>query len=380
MTADRLPRTRTLIERGIEDRLHVGAQLYVSRHGVPAAELALGEARPGVPMTAGSLMIWFSSTKAVTAVATAQLWERGLLDLDDPVAAHVPEFGAAGKGTVTIRHLLTHTAGFRAADGFGTERGPFQQTWEESIARICASPLEPGWVPGMRAGYHATSTMFMLGEIVRRQDGRPFARYVREAIFEPLGMLDSWVGMPPERYRAYGDRIGIMHNTELDTPRPMRRLCAEDGVARSIPGGNGWGPMRDLGRLYEMLLGRGARGDVRLLAPQTVEAMTARHRVGMHDETFGIVVDWGLGLVIDAMVYGRHASPRTFGHGGAQSSAGFCDPEHGLVVALVTNGMPGRERHYPRFEAIASAIYEDLGLAEPSAAGRRRAMPRAELG
>jgi CubicO group peptidase (beta-lactamase class C family) len=129
-----------------------------------------------------------------------------------------------------------------------------------------------------------------------------------------------------------------------------------------------------------MLLGRGARAGVRLLSPQAVEAVSARHRAGMMDETFGIVIDWGLGFIIEAIAYGRHASPRTFGHGGAQSSVGFCDPEHGVVVALLTNGMPGHARHYPRFEAIATAIYEDLGLAAPGAPGRRRAAPRMELG
>ena len=77
----------------------------------------------------------------------------------------------------------------------------------------------------------------------------------------------------------------------------------------------------------------------------TVAAISARHRTEMLDETYGVVMDWGLGLVVDWYATGRYSSRRAFGHGGHQSSVAFCDPEHDLVVAVVCNGMPGRERH-----------------------------------
>lgn len=379
-----LPRTVRTIEEGMAAGLHVGAQVYVSLRAEPVTDFGLGEARPGVPMTADSMMIWFSSTKPVAAVAVAQLWERDLLDLDDPVARHIPEFAANGKEGVTVRHVLTHTGGFRFADAdrSGANRGPFVASWDEIVARICAARLERDWTPGLRAGYHPTAGWFVLGELVRRLDGRPFERYVREEIFQPLGMYDSWVGMPPERYRAYGDRIGVMHAVEKDgvlRPRPF--IDSEAACAQCVPGGGGRGPMRELGRFYEMLLARGAWNGLRILSPQTVEALTARHRVRMFDETFRVdALDWGLGCMIDYVQYGRHCSPRAFGHGGARSSVGFADPEHGLAVAVVTNGMPDPERHYRRFEAIVSAIYEDLGLAEPGAPGREHVIPRGEGG
>lgn len=376
---ERVPAARAVLEAGMAEGLHIGAQLYVSQHGEPVADCALGESRRGVPMTPDTLMIWFSSTKPVTAVAVAQQWERGCCRPDDPVARHLPEFAAGGKERVTIRHLLTHTGGFRFADGFGTRRGPFAVSWEENVARVCAAELEAGWEPGVHAGYHPTSSMFILGEIVRRCDGRAFDRYVREEIFLPLGMRDCWIGMPVEQFRAYGDRIGLMHNTEKGAAKPLPVTDAEEGVARCVPGGNGRGPMRELGWFYEALLGDGARDGTRILSPQTVAALTARHRVGLHDATLGLIVDWGLGFAIDTVSYGRHASPRTFGHGGAQSSVGFADPEHGVVVTLVTNGMPGRDRHYRRFEAVCSAIYEDLGLAAPGSAGRSHPLPAAGL-
>ena len=100
------------IESGLERGLHVGAQLYVSRDGKPVADLAFGIARDGVPMTPDTIMLWMSSIKPITAVAVAQIWERGKIALDDPVAKYIPAFGDKGKDRITIRHVLTHTGGF----------------------------------------------------------------------------------------------------------------------------------------------------------------------------------------------------------------------------------------------------------------------------
>jgi CubicO group peptidase (beta-lactamase class C family) len=134
-------------------------------------------------------------------------------------------------------------------------------------------------------------------------------------------------------------------------------------MANPMPGANGRGPMCQLRRLYEMFLGEGTRDGVEILEPTTVAAISARHRTELLDETFGVVLDWGLGLAIDSYAMGRHCSRRAFGHGGMESSAAFCDPEFGMAVAVVCNGMPGGERHHPRMDAIATAVYEDLGLA-----------------
>src|SRR5436189_2391549 len=112
--AKNLTRTFEAVERGRAAGWHVGAQLYASVSGEVIADAAFGLARsaPDVPMRTDTLMLWMSATKPVAAVAVAQLWERGLLDLDDPVAKHLPAFAARGKQAVTIRHLLTHTGGF----------------------------------------------------------------------------------------------------------------------------------------------------------------------------------------------------------------------------------------------------------------------------
>lgn len=378
-----------VLDRGVEEGLHIGWQLFASVDGEVVADTAGGEARPGVPMTTDTMMVWFSATKPVTSVAAAQQWQRGCFDLDDPVATYIPEFGTKGKDAITIRQLFTHTAGIRNADmGEGgaaalapgpTGYSPFISPWEERLARIVDAEIEADWIPGERAGYHPFSGMFLLAEIVQRLDGRPFPQYVRDEIFTPLGMPDCWIGMPSEDFHRYGDRIGVLHITRPGRSLAFPRVDTEEGCTQSIPGAAGRGPMNQFGRFYEAMLGKGTRGGTEILSTPAAEAMVARHRVGMKDETFGVVVDWGLGFSIDAVNYGRHCSPRTFGHGGGQSSVAFADPKHGLVVAVVMNGLPGPQVHYRRVSEITTNIYEDLGLAERGSPGRDHAIPASGL-
>ena len=323
-------------------------------------------------MRADTLLPWFSCTKACTAIAVAQLWERGKLGLDEPVAAHVAEFGAAGKEAVTIRHVLTHTGGFRSVAPPVDE---WRLEWDELLARICASPLEAGWVPGHRAGYHAVTGFHVLGELVQRVDGRTFADYVSEEILEPLDMGDSWMALTEARYATYGERMGVMYDVTSGrgSPTPVRGMDSWRGFRRASPSGGGVGPMADLVKVFEMLRDGGEREGERVLRPETVAALTARQRVGMRDETFGMVIDWGLGLMVNSWQYrsapasygyGDDAGADAFGHGGQQSSVAFADPANGLAVALCCNGRPGEPANHRRTQPVLTALYEDLGIAE----------------
>ncbi len=361
-----LPRTRQVLEDGIAQGLHPGAQLYVSLRGELIADWALGHARPDVPMTTGTLLKWMSTTKPLTAIAIAQLWEQGQLDWDDPVAAHLPAFASHGKQAVTIRHLLTHTAGFPTHP----VRWP-QASWDEIIADICAAPLLPDWTPGQRAAYHMASSWFILGELVQRRSDQPIDQYLRQHILLPLGMSDCWLAMSPQQCAQYGERFGWLHEMRGQTCRPGEgSVDYPNRCDHPAPGSSGVGPMNQLGKLYEALLA-GGEG---VLEPTTVALLTSTHRAGMFDETFGRVLDWGLGFIrasnhhADAAEpapygYGPHCSPLTFGHGGHQSSNAFADPAHELVVAWCCNGMPGHRRHDRRNHALNQAIYLDLGLA-----------------
>lgn len=363
----RLPRTLQVLEEGRAARLHLGAQLVVWHRGAPAESLAFGERRPGEPMTDDTLMLWLSAGKPLTVVAVAQQWERGRLDLDEPVAALIPEFAAGGKAGITPRHLLTHTAGLRLADSL-----PDDVAWEDAVARVCATPLEPGWRVGEQAGYSTQAAWFILGELVRRLDGRPFADYLRAEVTGPAGMADAWVGMPPERFAAYGPRIGTTYNTFTREFVPHPAWDTAGVCARCRPGGGARGPLAGLARFYRLLLAGGELEGRRLLRPETVAALVRPQRTGRFDATFRHVVDFSLGFVLNSNAYGTDTVPYgygpaagqgTFGHSGSQCACAFADPENELVVAWACNGLPGEPRHQARQRALNAALYADLGLA-----------------
>lgn len=328
------------------------------------ADVALGESRPGTPMTPDTLTLWLSAGKPITAVAIAQLVERGQLTFEDLVARHIPEFGAAGKQDITIRHLLTHTAGFREADKLA-ENLP----WNEMIARICGTALEPDWQPGAKAGYQTMSSWFILGEIIRRVTGRNPGQHIRESILEPLGMSDSWMGVRADDITRYGSRMGLMHFSGRSEIRVHPFWNATEDFAACRPGSGMRGPIRELGRFYEALLNIGA---TQLLQLATLTELIRPQRVGLFDHTFLHKLDLGLGFILNSnrygaetvpYGYGRHASEAAYGHSGSQSSCAFTDPEHRLVVAWHCNGQPGEPRHQKRARELNSAIYKDLGLA-----------------
>lgn len=362
MSYQELPRTEIILYEGIDRGLHIGAQLFAAHKGSIVADLAIGEAEPGVELSPEHLMPWMSSGKPVTSVAIAQLWEAGKLHLDDPVAQYIPEFAQYGKSAITIRHLLTHMDGMAVAE----TNWPVY-AWNDIIKFLCAASMKSDSPPGARAAYHPMSTWYILAEIIQRIVGRKFDEHVRAAILEPLGMNDSWFLIPEDRRPEYGKRLVLLHGLEKTPTEPNRAPWA-----RCKPGGSGRGPIRELGRFYQMLLNRGEWNGVRILQETTVEAITARHRTGRFDHTFQHVVDWGLGFIVDSNLYdaatvpygfGLHSSPRTFGHGGFLSSIAFADPIHDLVVAWVCNGAPKDKLHQERNRAINAALYEDLGLA-----------------
>ena len=364
MGDERLPATAGLIMGGIASGLHSGAQVCVSKDGVVLADMALGEASPGVSMTPDSLTRWMSSGKPLLAVAMAQLVERGRLNIDDRVVDHVPEFSAHGKDGVNLSHLLTHTSGL-------TNDRPDASTWEGLVTALCATAPQAGWMPGSAAGYNVGNAWVILAEVLRRLDGRPYDLYAREEILLPLGMVDSWVHLTGPALETYGDRVAALYDTQSGVAADPGWPSWPDEIY--WPGGSARGPVRELTRFYEMLLQGGSRGDARILGTATVAEFIGRRRAGQLDKTFGYILDWGLGFMVDskrhgrreyAYSFGQHASDHTYGHGGYQSSMGFADPDRGLAVTWALNGMPGERAHRPRNHAINTAIYEDLDLTQ----------------
>ncbi len=353
-----LARTTRVLQRGVDEGEHRGAQLYVSLGGRVVADEAFGESRPGAAMTRHSVMLWLSAGKPIVAIAIARLVERGDVALGAPVAEYVQEFEENGKHAVTVEHVLTHTGGFRHIIGID------HVGYREAIGRICQMPLEKNWTPGERAGYHPYTGWYLLAELVRRVDGRPIDQFVAEEVFEPLGMADCWLGIPHSEQEMLGEQLSIVEDTTRDTHE--RTLSRPDHVAGLHPASNFRGPVNQLGLFYEALLDGGRDA----LAPDTVAMFTEARRVGMADASFNATVDWALGFMVQSVRYqpeyeydfGPHASGRAFGHGGNQCSNAFADPAHGLVVAWACNGQPGPAAHRARNRAVNAGVYEDLKL------------------
>jgi CubicO group peptidase (beta-lactamase class C family) len=231
---------------GLQERLHLGAQIYVSRNGATLLDEAFGEARDGAPMRTDSILAWFSAGKPVTAVAIAQLAERGRLNWETPVAEIIPEFGQGGKEAITLRHLLTHTAGLRRADDVDDSL-----SWDEKIAWISSLEADPEWTPGARAGYQSSGTWYVLGEVVRRLSGTAVDEFARVNIFSPAGMKNSSLALRPEEIRTFGDRIAFVYDTSGENPQPKQEWNSNEGMMRCRPGGSARGPIRELGKISE---------------------------------------------------------------------------------------------------------------------------------
>ena len=352
------------LERQRAEGLHDGAQVYVSRYGEPLLDIAIGESAPGRALERDDVMLWYSSGKPVTTTAVLQLWERGKLGLDDRVADYIAGWGA-GKERVTIRHVLTHTGGFTM-----TRRGEtFDKDvpYAEAVARIAAHPAE--WEPGTKAGYHPTSGWKILGAIVEAVDGRPIDRYVADEVLTPAGAKQSRLGVPVEEQAALGNRLVPVHwkghvlafqdeSGLRMVPYRVDEIHNEPWhVAKVEPGGGMRGPARELGRFYESLLGFGPP----ILEPRTVEVMGAVHRYGLPDVVFGgQKTPWGLGVQVSSGMSGG-LGRRAFGHGGMASSRGMADPDAGLVLVLVTNGLPDPFRNEQRMFAFADGVYRAFG-------------------
>lgn len=340
-----------MVEQGIANGLHAGAQVYVSWRGEPVADFAVGNAAPDVPMTSETLVAWTCCSKLSLLVGLARLWEQGRLGIDDRIVDHLPEFDGHEKHRITLRHLLTHTSGFI--------RDPAEPVLLESDAAVWKTICDaaPEFEAGRRAAYLPWAGWFTLGEVIRRVDGRAPAAFERDMVFAPLG-LDAGLDVSGT---TCGQSMSAMYESSGGRLVPIPAF--DELLSRPWPGISARGTVRDLAKLLEILVFDDLQGGHRILGRQTVEAITAVHRVRMADERWGGVVNFGLGVMADAEVFGRFCGPRTFGHLGMQTSVVMADPEAELVFAAFVNGMPGITVATIRRLGLTAAVYRDLGLA-----------------
>lgn len=350
-------RLDALVERArreVDEGLLPSAQVAVARHGRLVLFETFGDA------DSQTLYCVFSCTKAIASAAVWLLIERGQLRLGERVADAVPEFGANAKQPsqllreVTIEHLLLHTAGFPNA--------PFDPLdWPDRarrLARFASWRLD--WPPGSRFAYHATSSMWVLAEIIERRTGQDFAAFVRGEIAEPLGLDDMHLGLAPQcnarvaELMPCGAPPSAADYAQLGLAEPPQPALAEQDIlafnrpevrAVPVPGAGGIMTAAELALFYQALLHGGSRGRRRIWKDETLALARTVHSAESHvDPLTGQCVNRGLGIVVAGGAerawrgFGEANSPRAFGHGGAGGQIAWADPATGVSLGYCTNG------------------------------------------
>lgn len=367
MTVDDRERLESLFQDHLDVGLHHGAQLAVYHEGDLVVDLVGGTAGPDRgALERDQRMVLFSSTKPLTGACIHRLADAGALDYDDRIVDHWPGFAEAGtpKADVTVRHVLSHQGGFPS--------GPFDTAfedwtdWDAVVEAMEAADLD--WEPGTDAAYHPMSYGWVLGEVVRKVSGQPVDAYARAHVFDPLGMSETYMGLPEEVEDDVATLVGF---NEFDRCRTPEREFAPDyqGTARwhnredvhraTLPAAGGLAPARDLARFYAMVANGGELDGTRLVTPETLERAMAVHAEPDPDATLGNPRRYALGFVragtaTDA--FGTLAPERTVGHAGLGSSVGWADPEANLGFAYVTNGIRDGYEHRVRVNELATAV------------------------
>ena len=347
-----LERVRELFFEQIESGLHPGAALAVYRHGQLVLDLFGGSSDQdtGRPVEENTMFVLYSSTKPVTAACLFILWERGQLSWDDRVADHWPEFAQSGKEDVTIGQVLTHRGGFPDS--------PSHMTWDRwsdwDAAVKAMEELRPDYPPGRVIAYHPRNFGWVIGELVRRIDGRPINRFVREEITRPLAINDLYIGLPEWML----DRVSKLHAMEDCDRRSQVDLYNHPEVHRTVqPSGGGISTARGLARFFAMMQLGGTLDDVTVMSPGTVAEVIAPHSEGIdHSLNRRVIRGMGLSLADPRTGDPDKLDPRTFGHAGSGTSVGWANQDNGLAVAYITNGFRAEHTNTPRLAAISQLV------------------------
>jgi CubicO group peptidase (beta-lactamase class C family) len=380
----RFTRVREEFARNLAERGDVGAAVAVTLDGAPVVDLWGGwrdEARTLHWQRDTIVNVW-SLGKAVTAICLLRLVDRGLVDLDAPVARYWPEFAQGGKETLPARFLLTHQAGLPAVRA-PLPPGANVTSWQTMTEALAAQP--PWWTPGERFGYHTNTFGFLAGEVVRRVDGRSFGAFLREEIAAPFD-IDFLVGFGPEHDARVAEWIPYRAEPGEESQRPWleRDPATLDGVelarilayrnppplpdagvntrvwrAAEFPSTNPHSNARALARLFGGLACEGVIDGGTLLSAATVARANTIEADG-EDAILGRPNRFGLGFQLTIpgvrpLGPGAHA----FGHYGNGAVLGFADPDAHIGFGFVCN-RAGRSWRDPRNIALVDAVYASL--------------------
>lgn len=362
-------------------RGEVGAEFCAYVGGECAANIWAGMATPHRPWSEDTLVPVFSVTKGPAALVAQILVDRDEMALDEPVSSYWPEFARHGKARALVRHVLSHTVGvpsfpeYRDLVSFDHADG-----WHHS-AEIAArlAGASPAWEPGTRLGYHSVTYGWLLGELVRRIDGRTLGTFFADEVAHPLG-LDFWIGLPDEQQ---GRVATLLHDPQpaFDLIEVLTRPGNPGGAALFIgpergspidlandpafrsaeaPAVNGVGDARSVARLYAMLAGGGELDGVRIVSEASVAAHSSEQARGT-DAIFGgeSRVALGYGLSTPG---GLSLGPndQAFGMQGIGGAVGYADPVAEVGFGYVTNQTRMEIGTDRRAQALSAALYASI--------------------
>jgi len=313
--------------------------------------------------------VW-STTKTVTSLAALMLVDRGQLDVDAPVATYWPEFAAAGKEGVLVRHLMSHMSGVSGLEQPAVIEDLYD--WEKSTARFAAQA--PWWQPGTASGYHATNFGHLVGEIVRRITGKSLKQFVADEIAGPLG-ADFQIGAVESDW----DRIAPvvpppplpfdLSSLPPDSPT-VRTLTGPPADANdaNTPGWrradmgaiNGHGNARSVARILSVISRGGEVDGVRLLRPETIELIFNEQANGI-DVVLGVPLRFGIGFglpQLDVLPY--VPDEKICFWGGWGGSVIIMDVGRKMTISYMMNKMGAGVIGSDRSAKYVSAIYSAL--------------------
>lgn len=359
---------RAILDANLDSGADVGASVHVTVGGRPVVDLWGGWVDPehtGAWTEHTITNVW-STTKTMSALAALMLVDRGLLDVDEPVATYWPEFAANGKDGVLVRHVLSHTSGvsgweqpFELADMFD----PIA-----SAAHLAAQA--PWWSPGTASGYHAINYGHFVSELSRRVDGRGLKQFVAEEMAEPLG-ADFQIGAVEVDWPRVSDVIpptGFDFDlTDVDLDGPMIKTFTggfPGADFANTPGwrladigaANGHGNARAVARIQQVVANGGTVDGVRLLGPDTIE-LIFREQAHGKDLVLNLPLRFGIGYGLrDETSLSYLPEGRVCFWGGWGGSMIVMDLDRQLAICYVMNRMESRIIGCPRSEAIIAAV------------------------
>ena len=384
-----------IFRQSFESKFEVGASFAVEVEGKQVINLWGGhqDAKRSKLWQEHTIVNVFSVTKGVTAICAAKLIEQGRLDLHQKVSHYWPEYGCNGKENTTILEILTHRA---AMFGFQGDIPVNEwRNWEKFIGLLGSQV--PFAEPGSMQGYHALTFGWLVGELIRRIDGRSVGTYFKEEIAQPLN-LDFAIGLGESDLLRCADMLMLEDLPSLSQLNVLKYVpnillskslksmkiaalrnyssIAFDGRAMDnpnfantdewrkaeIPAANGHGVASSLAKLYGILSTGGSRDGVRILKPETIDLLRQIHSGGPDLVLFGLPYKFGLGHMVNAPFspIGAKNNKNMFGHTGIGGAVVFGDVEKKIGFSYFSNQQHKDLKLYETANKLSKALYSIL--------------------